>query len=538
MARDSSARARAVHLLQRISFGMRPGDVERVLTMGVDAWLDAQLQPVTRPDSAAARAVAALPVSRMTSADLGRMLVEVRQDRRRRQEAGAAPPSAVRPRAPDTATSDPAATLRRRLGEVQLTAVIRAVESERQLFEVLVDFWTNHFNVFLGKGPVRPLVKDYIDSVIRPHALGRFEDLLVATARSPAMLLYLDNASSVAPGSRPPELATMQRRIRNAEMRMRRSPRRETNVRLERARQRMERIEQQRPTGLNENYARELLELHTLGVDAGYTQQDVVNVARILTGWSVTDRARGGTRFAFRAWAHDHDPATVLGRRFDEGGMEDGLALLHFLAEHPATRRHISARLCQRFVADRPPEGCIEAGVTAWQVTDGNISEVVRAILASPDFWAAPNWDNRIKTPLEFVASGIRALDGHVGNRFGALQALRRLGQPPYGAEAPTGYPETAADWMNAGAILNRVNIGLALASGRLPGVTTDLDAVVPLGTLDDMIQAANATILGGTASRHTLEVMRERTREVPAPRDQRALIVGLALGSPEFQRR
>src|SRR5213079_286840 len=262
----------------------------------------------------------------------------------------------------------------RRLGaEFQELAVIRAVLSERQLYEVMVDFWANHFNVFFAKGADRFLTPSYIEATIRPRALGRFADLLIATAQSPAMLFYLDNWQSVAPGSSPASPLSALRRggqgVRTA------PPRGGTG----------------RGTGINENYARELLELHTLGVEGGYTQQDVINVARIFTGWSI-ERPQQGGNFEFHDWAHDRGEKLVLGVRFESGhDMDEGIRLLKLLANHPATMHHVSRKLCQRFVNDDPPDGCVDDAVAAWKHSSGDMGEVLRAIFHGPDFWAAAN---------------------------------------------------------------------------------------------------------------------------------------------------
>src|SRR6266446_1190601 len=275
-------------------------------------------------------------------------------------------------------------------GELQQLAIVRAAVSERQLREVMVDFWTNHFNVFVGKGADRFLLPSYIEETIRPRALGNFADLLIATAESPAMLFYLDNAQSVAPGSAPPP------------------PRRSSFARRRFGMNEMPQERRQRPTGINENYARELLELHTLGVDGGYTQQDIIEVARIFTGWSIEPPERGAG-FVFRDWAHDRGTKHVFGLTFPDDGKDEGIRLLKFLAEQHATMHHVSAKLCARIVADEPPDGCIDAAVAAWQKTHGDIRAVVRAIVTSPDFWSAQAIGTKVKTPFEFVVSAVRA---------------------------------------------------------------------------------------------------------------------------------
>jgi uncharacterized protein (DUF1800 family) len=505
--------ADAVHLLNRVAFGPRPGDVDRVLAMGLERYLDDQLHPERVPDTAAERYTVRLEVLDRTPAELGRMLREA-------QRARAAGDTGMNARERER-------PLRRYAAEVQQAAVARTALSERQLYEVLVDFWTNHFNVFMAKGLDRALLPDYVEHTIRPRALGRFEDLLLATAQSPAMLFYLDNALSVAEGAvgPPPERGSAAARQRS---RVRLGTFRADSLR-QLAAERM-------PRGLNENYARELLELHTLGVDGGYTQEDVVNVARIFTGWSI--RLGRDLGFVFNAWAHDRSEKTVLGHVYASDGMDEGRDLLRFLARHPATMRHVSAKLCMRFVADTPPDGCVDAGVYAWERSDGDIREVVRAILTSPDFWSDRNRGTKVKTPLEFVVSAVRAVGGRPDTTPGLGQLVGRLGQPLYLQSAPTGYPEREESWVSTNALLERFNVAVALAAGRLPGVTYDVGALLPPG--EDraaLVAAVCEVILHGGAGPATVETLRREVEREASPVTARALALGLALGSPEFQR-
>ncbi len=518
-APDSSA---VLHLLDRLAFGPRPGDIAHVQAVGIGGWLEEQLNPA-RVGDAAGRA--ALAPHAAALADPGRLYRAYTPGRgaradtalRRRMQAGA-----------------------RDLGQhVMMSALARHIASDRQLLEVMTDFWTNHFNVFMGKEADRFLTADFVEHAIRDHALGRFEDLLVATAEHPAMLIYLDNAQSVAPGSRPPPRAhavsfvvgrggfpTMGRPAFPPPRPMPLAP------------------AAPRPAnGLNENYARELLELHTLGVDGGYTQADVIAVARILTGWGVSrPQPKGGGRFAFayRDWAHDDGGKEVLGVRFPPGGgMKEGLQLLHLLAEHPATARHVSEELCARFVADTPPDGCVDAAVAAWQRSDGDIRAVLVAIVASDDFWAAADRGACFKTPLEFVASAVRVLGAEPDTSARLLGALQQLGEPPFMRLTPDGYPEAAAEWLNSGALLTRMNLALALASGRMPGVKMDLDALIPpTGDDDELVRRVDAVVLGGQGSEHTLQVIRQQVADLRDPAAARTMAVALALGSPDFQKR
>ena len=298
------------------------------------------------------------------------------------------------------------------LRQIALAKLTRHVLSEYQLQEVMVDFWTNHFNVFARKGAVRVFAGDYVERAIRPHSLGRFQDLLTATARHPAMLIYLDNVRSVA--------------------------------KRKRGRR-----------GLNENYARELMELHTLGVHGGYTQADVVNVARILTGWSVSRPRDGKLAFMFRARAHDKNAKRVLGVDFPAGGgEEEGMKLLELLALHPATAKHLSNKLCQRLVSDTPPKSVVQAGAKAFTASQGDIKQLVRAIVKHEAFWAAASRGSKLKSPLEVVASSLRTLDARPDGTLRLARILGRLGEPAMLESAPTGHPEVQDAWLGSSAML------------------------------------------------------------------------------------
>ena len=411
---------------------------------------------------------------------------------------------------------------RRFAAQVQQLAVVRAALSQRQLYEVMVDFWTNHFNVYFAKGADRFLTPDYIEHTIRPHAMGKFEDLLIATAKSPAMLFYLDNWESVAPGATPPVVAHARRRAWISVGAQHAAP-------LPPARA---------PKGINENYARELLELHTLGVDGGYDQHDVIEVARIFTGWSIRRPQQGGD-FEFHDWAHDTGDKQVLGIEFERGhGMDEGIRLLELLANHPATIHHVSRKLCQRFVSDDPPDGCVDDAVAAWQRTRGDIREVLRAVFHGPDFWSTVNVRAKVKTPLEFVVSAARATAADPDTTPRLAQMVARLGEPLYLHVAPDGYPEKEDAWVNSGALLDRMNAAVALAAGRLPGAAATLDSVAPV-TADpqQLIADIDDAILGGTMSENTKRVIGGQVSDIKDPVQARALAVGLAIGGPEFQR-
>jgi uncharacterized protein (DUF1800 family) len=501
----------ALHALNRLAYGPRPGEVDSVARLGVLRWIDQQLQPERLRDDRLAERERAFTLLDYDREDLAQRYAEALRERQRMQREMAETGDTMQPRGAGGGAG-PMREFRELGGQLQQLAVVRAALSERQLYEVMVDFWTNHFNVFVGKGADRFLTPSYIEKTIRPHALGRFEDLLIATAQSPAMLFYLDNAQSVAPGSVPPQFA-------------RRAARRP---------QALERM----PKGINENYARELMELHTLGVDGGYTQQDVIEVARIFTGWGI-ERPQQGAAFAFRDWAHDRGAKTVLGVRFPAGhDMDEGIRLLKLLATQHATMHHVSRQLCARFVADDPPDGCVDAAVDAWHRTGGDIRAVLRAIFTSPDFWAPQAVRAKVKTPFEFVVSAVRATGADPDETPRLAQVVARLGQPLYLQAAPTGYPETQADWVNSGALLGRMNAAVALAAGRLPGAQVNLDAVLAASSDHDRLVAdVDARVLGGTMTEHTRDVLRRQLSDVGDPVVARALAVGLALGGPEFQR-
>jgi len=493
----------ALHALNRLAYGPRPGDIDRVAALGVMKWIDRQLKPDKIDDGLLAARERRFTILDYDRGQLARLYVEVQRERReRKRDAGAAMDSTLREQRG-----------RRMAGDFQELAVVRAALSERQLYEVMVDFWTNHFNVFFGKGADRFLMPDYVEHTIRPRALGKFEDLLIATAKSPAMMFYLDNWQSVAPGASPQSPLSASRRGGQG-------------------------VRPGMPRGINENYARELLELHTLGVDGGYTQEDVINVARIFTGWSIEPPRQGGD-FQFHDWAHDTGEKQVLGVTFPAGhGMDEGVRLLKMLANNPATMHHVSRKLCQRFVNDEPPDGCVDDAVAAWRRSRGDVREVLHAIFHGPDFWAPQNARAKVKTPLEFVVSALRAVRADPDTTPRLAQVVARLGEPLYLHVAPDGYPEREDAWVNSGALLDRMNAGVALAAGTLPGVTVSLDSLIPAtGDAEQLILQVNDKILGGTMTDNTKQVIRRQTSDISDLLAARALAVGLAIGGPEFQR-
>jgi uncharacterized protein (DUF1800 family) len=405
------------------------------------------------------------------------------------------------------------------LVELEQARLLRAIYSERQLEEVLVDFWFNHFNVFAGKGPTRAYVTSFERDAIRPHVLGTFRQMLEAVAASPAMLFYLDNWMNTDP-----QPAQMRAGERHGTSRLgNRRPMRQAGAGSSRAGGPPQR--QAPARGINENYARELLELHTLGVDGGYTQDDIVNVARAFTGW--TFRPRQGTTFIFARALHDDEEKAVLGHRIKAGGgIEDGRQVLDILAAHPSTARFIATRLAQKFVADTPPAALVERAARRFTDTRGDLREVTRAIVTSPEFFADETYRAKVKTPLEFVASAIRATGAEVRTALPLSRALRDLGMPLYLCQPPTGYDETAETWVSSGSLVARMNFALELGANRLRGVSMASESVSDRDALRARIVD---DVLGGDVS--------AATRSVIARAATTEQIVALAIGSPEFQR-
>lgn len=497
--------ARAVHVLQRLAFGPTARDLAEVRRLGVEGWMEAQLGPGSAPVPPALEAkLQALPTLGMSMEEL----------------AQGFPPKKQR----EQALLDGRELQRPALIGLELSSakLLRAVESPRQLEEVLVDFWFNHFNVSADKGAVRWMVTSYERDAIRPQVFGRFRDLLGATARHPAMLFYLDNWRSTRDGMPAPRRP----QVLEAEM-----PGEEDE-------------EEAPKPGLNENYARELLELHTLGVDGGYTQQDVREVARCFTGWSIR-RPRREPAFFFRRRAHDPGEKVVLGQRIGGGRtVEDGEWVLDLLAGHPSTARHLATKLARRFVSDTPPPALVERVAKAFLDSRGDLPTVYRALFTSPEFWAPEARGAKVKTPFEFVVSALRATGAEVTVRPRLVQALAKMGEPLYRAPAPTGFPEVSAPWVNSGALVARLNFSLELVSGRLPGTRVSLaPPVAP--TVEGQVDALGRALLGAPPSEETratiLAALSKRAEAAsaegePGPVDV-PLIAGLLLGSPEFQK-
>jgi len=507
--RELPADQQIIHALSRLTFGAKPGDVQRVRAIGLDKWIDQQLHPDRIDDSGIDAFVKRYPTINGDQKELLQQYNRDQQQRRQVKRATTAADSAAMRREMQQMFN----SRRTIVTELQSARVARAVASERQLQEVMTDFWHNHFNVFAQKGAPEPyFLADYDRAVIRPNSLGKFRDLLEGVAKSPAMLFYLDNARSTADSTRPTLANAQRNRARAGAGAMRRMPRRLPNGMTPTPEQ-MQRLQQQqgRRGGLNENYGRELLELHTLGVDGGYTQQDVINVARAFTGWTIKQPQQGGG-FIFRPQVHDAGEKVVLGNRLAAGrGIEDGEQVLDILARSPVTARYIATKLARRFISDVPPQAVVDRAAKTFLATDGDIREVVRSIVTSPEFFSRQAFRGKVKSPFEVVVSAMRALNAQPDSTPRTALVVAYLGQPIYGHQAPNGWPETGEAWMNTGAILNRINFGMGVAAGRLPGV--DIRGLAALDTMqtatrEKQVDAVVASLLNGIASPDTRAVL------------------------------
>jgi len=654
-AKESDSRQSALHALNRLTFGPRPGDLERIQALGVDRWIEQQLYPERIDDGVLQTRLAAYPAMRLNPQELasrfpsrgviraaadGKVSIprdpttcaiyetqiaayeEKRQSKVEKADTttvvntGAAvdSDSASMEAHEDRLYADLAVTsilllppdqriaklismkpeqlqaLRKRMlpqeraalfaglspeqmevvvalqsperlveGEVLATRLMTDIYSERQLQAVMIDFWLNHFNVFARKGPNAAwYLAQYQRDVIAPRSMGRFEDLLVATAKSPAMLFYLDNFSSIGPHSKAAMMAAMR-----AE--------RFGGKNAEKAKDR----------GLNENYAREVMELHTLGVDGGYSQRDVTEVAKVLTGWMI-DEPRQGGGYKFEERRHESGKKTVLGKEIKDDGEKEGMKVLHMLATSPATAHFLSKKLAIRFVSDDPPQTLVDRMAKAYLKSDGDVREVLRTMFHSPEFWAPDADRAKIKTPLEFVVSAVRATGGDVQHVAPLVLALNRLGMPLYGCQTPNGYAWTAQAWVNSADLVNRINFAMALTANRM-GTVMDFTALLHSSTTDvaDKEVALERSLMGRDASPQTREAVLnqlvgngdnarpvavateaslavpkaaggkelgnargggqslEPDTALPPPTDkQAATLAGMLIGSPDFQRR
>lgn len=498
-ARELDKAGQAAHVLSRLTFGARPGDLQHVMKLGVDRWIEQQLHPSTINDSAAAAALASLKPWTVDSRSLATLVADAGQPEPAMmgmQMNSAAP---GRQRAPISFTS-PA-------NDFTAGKIIRAQLSERQLEEVMIDFWMNHFSVFSGKMPSVESIVTYERDAIRPRALGRFRDLVGAVAHSPAMLFYLDNQLS-------------------------------------------------RYGGINENYGREILELHTLGVDGGYTQDDVVAVARAFTGWTTNATGsqvgvRGGRTFAefmFSGQMHDVEPKTVLGHALAAGrGIEDGEEVLDIVSRHPSTAQFIATKLARRFVSDSPPPALIDRAAATFTRTDGDITETLRSIVTSAEFFSRAAFRSKVKSPFEFVVSVRRAVNAPADTSVASARIIAKIGQPTLGRETPEGWPDYGGKWMTGIALFERVSFVQDVTAGRLLHLpTSGWDGWKELSKKDVAKQTDGviAGILSGFADKATRDVMLatqapEMVLPGGSPSSARLReLLEIALSSPEFQRR
>jgi uncharacterized protein (DUF1800 family) len=644
-----------LHVLNRLGFGARHGDVERVKAMGLQKYIDQQLNPGSIDDSAAEAKVKNLDVFGLSTSEIfakypnpGALLRQLEgvkpgqqakaQQNGAQQKVGDQQQMPITPGqpAPPAQNQDLTADQQKErqamlrdiyakynlkpagqiLPQIVANRVIRDVYSERQLQEVMVDFWQNHFNVFSGKNAVRWYIPSYERDVIRPNALGNFRDLLLGTAKSPAMLFYLDNFQNVSPNSQQPGQgrgnAQLEAFIRNGGQltpQMRERIRQNTGAtdaqidqRIEQMRKGQQPQQQRQKRGLNENYARELMELHTLGVDNGYKQQDIIEVAKCFTGWTIAD-PQGYRRIAaldiegkdnkqlarlqrmpgvpddldsgdfyFNPQWHEGGPKFVMGQKIDAGGMKDGIAVIDMLVDSPYTAKFIAKKLAVRFVNDNPSDALVQRVADAFHSSHGDIKTTLKALFSDKEFFAPENYRAKIKTPYELAISSIRTLGGDTTGSPAFLAMLNKLGEVPYGYQAPTGYPDKAEDWVNTGALLERLNYAIAVASNRIPGVRVDLKGFSSTDR-SQLLDKAVAEILHGEISPATkatlLKQIQQPLPEVKAApetnqgedmtaatgrpgqggRGQQARllnptgdpevfkVVSLVLGTPEFQR-
>ena len=526
----NGAQADALHVLNRLAFGPTPGDLDRVTRMGTPAWIAEQLHPerLALP-SFLVDQLATLRTPNETQRELVASYREMQKEAKEAKQAETASADGKKP------GTEEGGERRKQIATIYLEAgeerLLQALNSPRHLEEVLVDFWFNHFNVYEGKGLVRVLTESYEREAIRPHVLGRFRAMLGATAKHPAMLFYLDNWLSVAPGYQP-------RRGGGAAA---------------------------KPSGLNENYAREVMELHTLGVDGGYTQQDVTELARILTGWTMVPQqprkrrfgngqdamasSHGDSIFGFDPARHDDGSKTWLGHSVAPGGQMEGEYALDVLARHPATAKHIATKLARRFVADDPSPALVARLTQRFLDTDGDLRAVMQSLVDSLEF-RDPR-PVKFKTPYQYVLSSVRATGITTTNVRPLMATLTQLGQPLYGCQTPDGWHDTEADWLNPNAITQRVNFATALASGRLPLQRVDFsdapagaNGMTAMERQTDRAMNKDMAVEGSTppvdaaALLATLgPAISDKTRAAVAgsPPPLRAALV---LGSPDFMRR
>jgi uncharacterized protein (DUF1800 family) len=575
-----------LHALNRLSYGPRPGDLEAVRQIGLAKWIDQQLNPDSIDDSAIQARLEKYPTLRMSSAKLysefpqpqqaakkeGVSLEEYRKEQQAKQQQVNKQMTAMENAEQKDGLADGSMedggmdaggkakitkqgynggdpnrsplefyqqlkTPQRIVVELSMAKIDRAIYSERQLYEEMAAFWFNHFNVFAGKGADRWMLTAYERDTIRPHAMGKFEDLVVATAKSPAMMFYLDNWLNTDPGAE--QRIAQQRRGRGGFGGFGGTPTTRPG----------QQQQQKREFGINENYGRELMELHTLGVDGGYTQQDVVEVAKCFTGWTIRRPQQDG-EFFYNPLLHVNGAKRVLGHTIDAGGINDAMEVIHLLTHDPHTARHISQQIAQHFVSDNPSASLVGRMAQTFTSSDGDIKAVLHTMFYSPEFWSRDAYAVKIKSPFELVVSAARAVGANVDLPLPMMLWSARIGEPLYQCQPPTGYKDTADTWVNTGALLNRLNYSLTLAGNRLRGAHVDIATLVGGDAVNDPNRALDRAIkvlLNGDISaqtRSTLEKQLNDPQVIEAKLDDPikkinvGTVAGLVLGAPEFQRR
>jgi uncharacterized protein (DUF1800 family) len=556
-----------LHALNRLGYGPRPGDVEHVRQIGLEKWIDAQLHPESIEDSALDQRLEQYATLKMSSKKLldeylppnqavkreGVTKDEYKEQIERKREDALAQMLPTGNENFDRANEQLAKVQgpNRIVVELSMAKLDRAIYSNRQLEAVMEDFWFNHFNVFANKDAVRWMVTSYVRDTIRPRTLGKFQDLLLATAKSPAMLIYLDNWLSADPVA----FKQMQQEIAARRARYQgvfggvyppppgtfpgRSPVPVANQQNAKKQDR----------GLNENYGREVMELHTVGVDGGYTQQDVIAMAETLTGWTVHE-PRHDPEFQFDERIHTQSKQVVMGRAFHSGGEKDGEDALKYLATHPNTARFISTELARHFVSDNPPASLVDRMAKNFESTGGDIRSMMKTMIYSPEFWSRDAYRAKVKTPFELVASTARVLNADVPVTLPLTNWVGRMGEPLFLCQPPTGYSDKAETWVNTGALLNRLNFALAFAGDKMAGASVNLAPLFGPDASTDANKALARGIdifLGGQVSDTTRKTLESRMNDPqilqarlddPVKQVNEGLIAGLVLGAPEFQRR
>lgn len=558
------------HALNRLAYGARPGDTERIRQIGLEKWVEQQLHPESIDDSALEQRLERYPTLRMSSKELldkypnatqaakkeGITKEQVEAQQKQKREEAESQVIMTGNENLDKAQQQLAKLQgpNRMVAELSMAKLDRAVYSNRQLSAVMEDFWFNHFNVYANKGEEKWYLTPYVRDTIRPRAMGKFPDLLIATAKSPAMLFYLDNYLSADPKA----IARMEQ-----EKAMRRArygggfqpptpgtfPGPATSGAGASGAQQGGAQTKKPERGLNENYGREVMELHTVGVDGGYTQQDVIQMAETLTGWTIHE-PRKNPEYFFDEKIHAQGKKVVMGATFNYGGEKDGEEALRMLSSRPQTAKFISTKLARHFVADDPPPALVERMAKTFEATNGDIRAVLRTMIYSPEFWSRDAYRAKVKTPFELVASTSRVLNAEITVTLPVAQWVTRMGEPLFLCQPPTGYSDKADTWVNTGALLNRLNFALAFAGDKMGGTTTDLNGMLGEDSAKDAETALAKSIdlfLDGQIADSTRQTLETRLNDAQIRRasldDQsqnvnEALIVGLVLGTPEFQRR